>query len=319
VIGIQSAYTLAGGLISAVAVLLLLPILETVFGLTSDIRLLELTDPSHPLLERLALEAPGTYHHSLMVAHLAQSAAQAIGANDLLVRVGALYHDIGKLAKPEYFIENQRPGENPHDELSPSMSRLIITSHVKEGLQLARRHRLPRPVLDAIEQHHGTSRVGYFFDRYLRRAADAGGAAAAARHEGEFRYPGPTPLSREMAVLALADTVEAAARSLERPSPARLRELVRALLLQKIKDGQLRSADLTLAEVEEVQNAFVFTLLSMSHGRIAYPDSDHGGAPAGGPAGANGEAANAGALPDAPGGAAESGAPVDGGGDRPAE
>lgn len=273
----QGAAVLATGLLTSILALLILPAFEWVFGLTSDIRLLELSDPSHPLLERLAVEAPGTYHHSLMVANLAQTAANEIGGDGLLARVCALYHDIGKLAVPRYFIENASVDRNPHDELSPQMSTLVILSHVKEGAALARVHRLPPPILEAIQQHHGTSLVSYFYQRAIT-AADAdtlrGPSAPARPAEKDFRYAGPRPQSREIAILALADAVEAASRTLHRPSAGRIASLVREVIRRRIDEGQLDESGLTLAELEQVRQSFVFTLTSMHHGRVPYPDHE---------------------------------------------
>jgi putative nucleotidyltransferase with HDIG domain len=262
----------ASGMLSALGVLLLLPALEWMFGFSSDIRLLEFTDPAHPLLQRLALEAPGTYHHSLMVAHLSQAAAHAIGANELLVRVGAMFHDIGKIAKPGYFIENQPGGLNPHDELSPSMSRMILSSHIREGQALARQHRIPRSIVEAIEQHHGTSRMDFFYNRFVQKSPEK---TETEPRDGDFRYDGPRPRSREMSILALADTVEAAVRTQDKPSPARLQALVKDLTLRKLQDGQFGESSLTFRELERVTDAFVFTLVNMAHGRIAYPEHEH--------------------------------------------
>ncbi|MBM4155447.1 MAG: HDIG domain-containing protein [Lentisphaerae bacterium] len=273
----QGAAVLAAGLLTAILALLLLPAFEWAFGLTSDIRLLELSDPSHPLLERLAVEAPGTYHHSLMVANLAQTAADEIGADGLLARVSALYHDIGKLSTPRYFIENACGDRNPHDDLSPQMSTLVILSHVKEGAALARMHRLPPPIRDAIQQHHGTSLVTYFYRR-AQETSEAGalrGPAAPTRpEERDFRYPGPRPRSREIAILALADAVEAASRTLHRPSAGRIASLVREVVRRRVAEGHVDESGLTLAELDRVRQAFVFTLTGMHHGRIPYPDHE---------------------------------------------
>ncbi|MCX7819306.1 MAG: HDIG domain-containing protein [Kiritimatiellae bacterium] len=274
----QLGTVVANGLGIAAIALLVLPLLETVFGLSSDMHLLELSDPSHPLLQRLAANAPGTYHHSLMVATLARAAADAIGANGLLARVAAMYHDIGKLAKPQYFVENAPPGASPHAELSPQMSTLVILSHVREGLQLAREHRLPAPIREAIEQHHGRSLISFFYSRALdahQQASRLGHPVGAPPEERDFRYPGPRPRRRETALIALADAVEAAARSLSNPSPRRIERLVRELVRQRYADGELDECPLTLAELRRVEDAFVFTLTAMYHGRVPYDAAAH--------------------------------------------
>ena len=260
----------ASGIASAVLASVVLPLLEWAFGRTTDISLLELTDMTHPLLQRLALEAPGTYHHSRMVAIIGQAAADRIGANGLLVSVCAYFHDVGKLAKPEFFTENQRGGGNPHDSLAPSMSALLIQSHVKEGLTLAKRYRLPRIVCDGIRTHHGKSRISYFY-QVARNNLKSSGLPEDPSLEASFRYEGPLPWTREQAILSLADTVEAASRSLEKITPSRISEMVDRLVRDKLLDGQLDAAPLTLAELDAVRDSFVFTLTNLLHGRSAYP------------------------------------------------
>lgn len=291
---------IASGILSAVLALLLLPFLEWLFQHTTDISLLELTDMSHPLLQRLAIEAPGTYHHSLMVGALGQAAAARIEANGLLVLVGAYFHDIGKLAKPEFFSENQRGGENPHDSLAPSMSALVIQSHVKEGLTLAKRHKLPQLVCDGIRTHHGTSLTSYFY-QVARRALQEAGMAEDAGLEHSYRYDGPKPATREQAILMLADTVEAASRSLEKPTPNRIAEMVATLVRDKLLDGQLDLCPLTLEDLHEIQASFVFALTNILHGRNPYPREDSLAQPAAGAARPAGAAAAAGADAGGPG------------------
>jgi putative nucleotidyltransferase with HDIG domain len=259
----------------ALVALLVIPLFEYLFGLTTDIHLLELSDPGHPLLQRLAVEAPGTYHHSLMLASLAQSAADRIGANSLLVRVCAYFHDIGKLTKPEYFTENTQKQRSPHDDLAPSMSTLVIMAHVKEGVSFALRHRLPRPIIEAIQQHHGTGVVEYFYHRARRQRDEASGGPDDASLKEHFRYPGPRPRSREMAILMLADSVEAASRSMEKTSPAKLEALVDEMVSARLRDGQLDQSALTFAELTEIKRSFVFTLTNMLHGRIPYPKDEN--------------------------------------------
>ncbi len=269
----QVAAGIASGLFAALVTLLLLPLLEWLFQETTDITLLELTDMSHPLLQRLALEAPGTYHHSLMVGAIGQAAANRIGANGLLVAVCANFHDIGKLTKPEFFTENQRGGENPHDNLAPTMSALVIQSHVKEGLTLAKRYKLPRPVCQGIVAHHGTTLTSYFY-QIARRSMKEAGLSEDSGLEHNFRYDGPRPQSREMAILMLADTVEAASRSIEKPTPNRIAEMVESLMREKMLDGQLDHSTLTLEDLHQIRESFVFSLSNMLHGRSPYPRED---------------------------------------------
>ena len=276
VIAIQSLVGLSSGLAGGFVAALLIPIFEWLFKITTDLTLLELSDMGHPLLQRLAMEAPGTYHHSVVVANLGEAAATRVGANSLIVRVGAYFHDVGKLSKPDFFNENMSHRENPHDDLAPTMSTLVITSHVKEGVSLARRYNLPRCVLDAVEQHHGTSLVSFFYHRAKQEAEQANGSKTAGRtlNEQDFRYDGPKPRSREMAILMLADAVEAAARSIEKPTPTRIEHLVNDIVDGKVRDGQLSRCDLTLAQLSEIKQSFVFSLANMLHVRIAYPSDE---------------------------------------------
>ena len=273
----QSAACVISGLISALATIVLLPMCETLFGLTTNVRLLELTDLGHPLLQRLAVEAPGTYHHSLMVANLAQAAAEAIGANSLLARVAAYFHDIGKLTKPDFFTENMQPGHNPHDELAPSMSSLLVMAHVKEGLSLALLHRLPPPVLDIIQQHHGSGLVAFFHHKAGQQLQaeqqniSRGVGRQTTVEESRYRYAGPKPTTRESGIIALADATEAASRSLEKPTPGHLCDLVDHIVDIRFEDGQLDHCEMTLAELTKVKRAFVFCLTNMMHHRVAYP------------------------------------------------
>jgi len=264
----QSLVAFSTGLFAALMVLLLISPFEFMFKVTTDIRLLELSDMSHPLLSRLAMEAPGTYHHSLMVAHLAQAAAREIGANDMLVRVCAYYHDIGKMTKPEFFIENSQGRQNPHDELSPSMSRLLIISHVKEGVSLARRYKLPAVIVDGIEQHHGTSVIQYFYHRARTLAEEEEKNNVEPEH---YRYPGPKPHSREMGILMMADTIEAASRTIDKNKPGQVEGLVREIIREKLNDGQFDHCDLTVGEINAARRSFVFSLKNMLHGRVEYP------------------------------------------------
>ncbi|MCU0793524.1 MAG: HDIG domain-containing protein [Opitutaceae bacterium] len=278
---------LSAAVFCGVLVVGLLPFLEHLFKRTTDITLLELTDYNHPLLRLMQLEAPGTYHHSLVVAQLAENAAAAIGANPLLARVCALFHDIGKTAKAHYFVENQADGDNPHDDNNPSLSALIIKAHVKDGVDLAIRHKLPRPVIDVIQQHHGTTLIRYFYHRALqalRQKPDADAplppllgissapdAPLPTLPEQTYRYDGPRPRFKESAIIHLADGIEAAARSLPKISPQHLGELIEQIVRDRMNDGQLDESPLTFAELSTIQESFAHTLLSMLHGRVAYP------------------------------------------------
>ncbi len=260
---------LANGIISTVMTLGCLPFFESLFGLVSPMRLLELSNPGHPLLKRLLMEAPGTYHHSILVGNLAETAAQAVGADTLLVRVGALYHDAGKLKRPYFFVENQFAQGNPHDKISPALSTLVITSHAKDGVELARQHRLPPAVTDIIRQHHGTGLVQYF---YARAAAGSGGTKDVAVAEDDFRYPGPVPQSVEAAIVMLADSVEAAVRSMPDTSPWQVKSMVKKIVWGKLNDGQLDQCDLTLRDLHSIENAFLGVLTGIYHERVEYPD-----------------------------------------------
>jgi putative nucleotidyltransferase with HDIG domain len=239
-----------------------------------------MADLNHPLLKRLSLEAPGTYHHSLAVANLAEAAAEKVNANPTICRVIAYFHDIGKLVKPDYFSENMHTGVNPHDDLTPTMSALIIISHVKEGIDLALKHKLNPRILEAIREHHGTSLVSYFYQRALNQQKDAelGGKILNLRavdvpqvSEANFRYPGPRPRTKETAILCLADAVESASRSLERPTPQRIEDLVNRIIEERLLDHQLDDAPVTLAELKKIGESFRFSLQSMLHLRVPYP------------------------------------------------
>lgn len=274
VLGGEIFAAVTSGMLSTVLTLLLIPIFEKLFKITTDITLLELSDMGHPLLQKMAIQAPGTYHHSLMVATLAQNAAEAIGANSLLIRVCAYYHDIGKMAKPEFFTENIQHKENPHDELSPHMSALVISSHVKEGLTLAKRHKLPQPILDAIEQHHGNGLISFFYHKAKQLQGDGKTSMKDVINDSDFRYGGAPAVSPEMAILSLADASEAAARSIEKPTPQKISNLMDEIFAMKIRDGQMDYANLTMAQINVVKQSFIFSLSNMLHGRIPYP-KDH--------------------------------------------
>jgi putative nucleotidyltransferase with HDIG domain len=240
---------------------------SNVLNITTSLQLLELGRPTHPLLRELLLKAPGTYHHSLMVGNLAEQAAQAVGANSLLARVGAYYHDIGKMLRPYFFAENQTDGENPHDRLDPETSAQIITSHVRDGLQLARKYGLPKEIQDFIPQHHGTAVPTYFF----RKACEQNGRPEETQQE-RFRYPGPRPRTREAAILMLADEAEAASRANRPRSVEEIEELVDALIRTRVEEGQLDASDLTLRDLQTVRDTFVNVLQGIYHPRIKYPE-----------------------------------------------
>jgi hypothetical protein len=231
--------------------------------------LLELADVSQPLLRRLAMEAPGTYNHSLQVATLAEAAAEAIGANSLLSRVGSYYHDIGKMNKAEYFCENQIDGRNRHLNLSPSVSLLIIVGHVKDGMEMAREYNLPKSIRPFIQEHHGTTLVEYFYHQACNRQEESDGTVS----DTEYRYPGPKPRSRETVVVMIADAVESASRSMSEPTPARIEGLVHDLLMQRLLDGQFDESDITFRELHVVERVMVKTLLGIYHNRLAYPST----------------------------------------------
>lgn len=270
------------GVISGMLIVGLLPVLEHIFKYTTDITLLELTDYNHQLLRKMQIEAPGSYHHSLMVANLSENAAAAIGANPLICRVCSLFHDIGKMTKPDYFVENQRTGINPHMETNPSMSALIIKSHVKEGIQMAKEYKLPTIIQDVIQQHHGTSLIQYFYYKALQKQeseglaekeyANAPGIELDEVNEATYRYEGPVPQFTESAIIMLADCVEAASRSLKKVSPQSIEELIDNIFMSRMQDRQLDATPLTFKQLNRVKESFSFTLLNMLHARIEYPD-----------------------------------------------
>ena len=247
----------------------LLQPLERIFGVLTDISLLELADMSQPLLQELLRRAPGTHNHSVLVGAMAEAAAEAIGARGLLARVGAYYHDIGKMVKPEFFVENQTQGKNLHDGLRPAMSSLVIMSHVKDGVNLARQYRLPQAIIDFIEQHHGTTLVRYFYDKANEESRN--GRDRQGVDESIFRYTGPRPQTKEIAIVMLADSVESACRALEDPTPSRIGHLVRQISQHKLQDGQFDECDLTFRELREIENTLVNCLIANYHGRIKYP------------------------------------------------
>ncbi|HUV38137.1 MAG TPA: HDIG domain-containing protein, partial [Planctomycetota bacterium] len=261
----QAAVGMINGIGVGFIVTGLMPFFEPLFRITTDISLLELGDLNQPVLKSFALRAPGSYNHSLTVGVLAEAAARAIGADDLLTRVGSYFHDIGKINKPHYFVENQGDQGSRHDRLSPQMSALVITAHAKDGLELARELGLPRPILDIVAQHHGNTLVEYF---YKQAKEEAGPDEPPDEHI--FRYPGPRPRSREAAIVMLADSVESASRVLSDPTPSRVRWLVHEIIETKLRDGQLEDCDLTLRELHGIEDSLTRGLISVFHGRIKY-------------------------------------------------
>ena len=263
---INGAWAMTAGAIT----LAMLHFIEHFFGVLTDLSLLELGDVAHPLLQELVRRAPSTYNHSITVGSIAEAAAESIDARGLLVRVGAYFHDIGKMLKPDYFAENQGPDDNRHEALAPAMSTLVIIAHIKDGADLARQHRLPQPIVDLVVQHHGTTRVEFFYDRATEQQhADPNGGEV---DESSYRYPGPKPQTKEAAVLMLADAVESASRTLVDPTPARIESLVREIAEYRLHGGQFDESGLTLRELRTIEKSMVMSLTSIYHGRIKYPE-----------------------------------------------
>lgn len=256
-----------GGILSSLVAMMTVPLLETLFNYTTDVRLLELSNLNHPLLKEMIVKAPGTYHHSMLVGSMVEAAAEEIGANPLLGKVMCYYHDIGKVEHARYFIENQKPGNNPHDHISPYMSRTLLVAHVKDGAELGMKYKLGTPIIDGVLQHHGTTLISFFYNK----AIDQNGEGGSEVPEDEFRYPGPKPQFREAALCMLADSIEAAGRSLDEPTPVRLQNIVRNIVQKKFIDGQLDECSLTLKDLSKVEAAFTRILLGIYHQRIDYP------------------------------------------------
>ncbi len=256
-----------GGVLSSLITMSLIPFFETIFNYTTDIKLLELSSLNHPLMKSMIVKAPGTYHHSLVVGSMCEAAAEAIGANPLLAKVMAYYHDVGKTDHAQYFIENQRPGHNPHDHISPHMSKTVLVAHVKDGAEMGHAHKLGPPIIDGILQHHGTTLISYFFNKALEEQDEDLHTVK----EDDFRYPGPKPQFKEAALLMLADSIEAAARSLDEPTPSRLTSLVRNIIQSKFLDGQLEECDLTLSDMSTIEDTYRRVILGIYHQRIDYP------------------------------------------------
>jgi hypothetical protein len=258
---------IVNGILSSVLTIGFLPFWETAFGITTSVRLLELSNPNQTLLKRLLVEAPGTYHHSILVGNLAEAAAEEVGANALLARVGAYYHDIGKIKRPYFFIENQLSSENPHDKLAPSLSTLIITSHIKEGIEMAKEYKLPQSIIEIIQQHHGNSHLAYFYQKALEKSNDENNVSI-----NDFRYDYPKPRTKEAAIVMLADSVEAGVRSMQKPTPNRIEAFVKKIITEKLQENQLEECDLTFRELDIITRAFVRVLKGIFHNRIEYPE-----------------------------------------------
>lgn len=280
---IHGAASISAGILASLLISSTLPLFESIFKVTTDLRWLELTDLNHPLLRKMFMEAPGTYHHSLSVANLAETATETVGGNSLQTRVCSLFHDIGKLVKPEYFAENIRSKDNPHDHLAPHMSALIIMAHVKEGVDLALQYRLNREIIEAIQQHHGTSRVFFFYHRAKKQEQDAIEGSKIMNwpeedvprvEEETYRYPGPKPQTREAGIVSLADAAESASRSMVNPTPQKIEGMIREIVQEKLQDGQLDDCMLTMNDLNKIIDSFTFTLVNMLHARISYPKDE---------------------------------------------
>jgi len=267
IIMINCFYGVLNGILCSILTIGSLPLWEYLFKILTPIKLLELSNPNHPLLKRLLLEAPGTYHHSIIVGNLSETAAEAIGCNGLLARVGSYYHDIGKLTRPYFFKENQLTSENPHDKISPKISSTIIRSHVKDGIELANKYKLPKELISFIEEHHGTTLVKYFYHKAINDEEIPNNAK-----KEDYRYSGPKPSTKESAIIMLADSVEAAVRSMTDPTKKNIENLIRKITDDKLETGQLNKCDLTFNDIERINSVFLSTLMGIFHERIEYPD-----------------------------------------------
>ena len=252
------------GISSAILTVGLLPFFEAGFGVLSTMKLIELSSPNHPLLRKILTEAPGTYHHSVMVANLAETACEAIGANGLLARVGCYYHDIGKTKRPQFFIENQMNMDNPHDRLKPEASRDIIIAHVSDGVKILRKHKIPKEIIDIAEQHHGTTLLKFFYYKAKESGEDV--------KEEDFRYPGPKAQTKESAIIGIADSVEAAVRSMKQPTREKINDLVKSIIHSRMNEDQFAECDITMKELDLVEKVLCETLNGIFHSRIEYPD-----------------------------------------------
>lgn len=268
----QLTFALANAIVSPVLTYGLLIFFERVFNITTDLTLIELSHFNHPLLRKLSAQAPGTYHHSMTMASLAEAAAVAVGANEVLARVGAFFHDVGKILKPTYFVENQKSNRNRHEKLAPRMSSLIISAHVKDGIALAREHNLPEEVVDFIPMHHGTTRIEYFYDKALKLAESSADESRVEEiNEQDYRYPGPKPQTKETGILMLADAIEARARTLEDPSPQKLEAMIDEIIKKRFEEGELDECPLTLKDLTRIKAAFLNVLVGIYHTRVKYP------------------------------------------------
>lgn len=266
----NNLWGILNGFLSVILTIGILPFLESYFDIATSFKLMELSNPNQPLLKKMILEAPGTYHHSIVVGNLSETAAEEIEGNALLARVGAIYHDIGKIKRPYFFIENQEAYKNIHDEMEPSLSALVIASHVKEGIELAKKYKLPKDIIDIIAQHHGTNLITYFFHRAVKENESANDAVA----EENYRYSGPKPQTKEAGIILLADSLEAATRSLTNPTATRIKTLVKEIIQKNLENGQLEECDLTLKDLNKIGDSFSRILTGMFHGRVEYPDGD---------------------------------------------
>lgn len=259
-------FGLINGFLSGILAIGMLPFLESLFGILTPISLLELSNPNHPLMKKLLMEAPGTYHHSLIVGNLAETAAEMVGGDPLLCRVGGYFHDVGKSKRPMFYIENQNGRENPHEKIAPSLSHLIITAHVRDGVELQEQYRLPKPIRDICQQHHGTTVLWYFYNKAMEQDKNN------CLNIDDFRYPGPKPQTKEAAIIMLCDSVEAAVRSMSRPTPNRIEGVIRKIIKDRLHDGQLDECDLTLKDLDKIAEALMITLNGIYHARIEYPE-----------------------------------------------
>ncbi|MGL5542361.1 MAG: HD family phosphohydrolase, partial [Fusobacteriaceae bacterium] len=260
---LKSSEILVSGVLSGMLTLAFIPYFERTFNLLNIFRLLELGDLSNPVLKRLSMEAPGTFQHSIMVATLSESAAENIGADSVFTRVAAYYHDIGKLKRPKFFVENQYNEKNPHDAISPFMSNLIIKSHTKDGVELGKKYKIPKEIRDIMCEHQGTTLLAYFFNKARKIDPNS--------KKEDFKYTGPKPRTKESAIIMLADSIEAAVRSMDEKTQVTIEAMVEKIINSKIEDAQLSEADLTFREIEQIKNSFVNTLVSMHHARMKYP------------------------------------------------
>ncbi|MFE0556186.1 MULTISPECIES: HD family phosphohydrolase [Paenibacillus] len=263
-------FAIAGGLLTAILVIGLMPFFEVTFGILSALKLVELSNPNHPLLRKLLTETPGTYHHSVMVGNLSEAAAEAIGANGLLCRVGSYYHDIGKTKRPIYFIENQNNMENPHDSIEPKLSKSIIVAHARDGVEMLKEYKLPKPIRDIAEQHHGTTFLHYFYHKAVRQAEEQG--IEPDFTEDDFRYPGPKAQSKESAIVGIADSVEAAVRSLRKPTVEQVESMIEKIIKGRLDDHQFNDCDLTMKELDIIAKTLKETVMGIFHSRIEYPE-----------------------------------------------